>query len=666
LRKLAWLLTLLGSAPLGAESLRETVSRYERAALSPEAVEVAGARLTAGHLEVELTKGTLAAVMAGQERIGLFFAGEGRFTHRSDCPDEFSVLRRDLDRVGHVKPREVDGRITFGDSFSNLLWIEPGRTEAPPPGTAASAAPSGRFDRLRHRFAAILEDGFEQRLAERQLSEKPAPTVWAEFSGGSDDWLYLFDPEEDRSEEIALLQEEQFVRPGRTPELFPIGISEQPIGRSFRAPVPPAVALTRVEAEVTADGEKASVRAVETFDAIEGPRKTLRLNLMSLVRANGRDDVRSWVLDRVADEDGQPVPFVHGNGRVLVELPRPLVPGHPARLTFEMSGDVLYRPSGDSYWLLGFDNWFPQPDLSAQAFSWRCRVRVRKPFLPIASGKQLERSSDGDWNLVTAEIAEPIFLPVVLAGKYHFEEEKIDGRTFRIASYGFANKTATHHLATLAAEVIKFYEPFLGRFPWDEYTIVQIRSLGFGVAPPATMFITDEAFSPHQDDLTKLFSQGLNERYAHEIAHQWWGIQVKWDGPQEQWLSESFAEYCAARLVEKEKGAGHLKSLVADWRRISARSADHSSIALANRLAGEGAFSDRFGLLYGKGPLLLRALDLRLGDETFFTSFKTFLSNRRWRLETTADYENLLEFLTKKSWKEFFDKYYWGTETPTD
>ena len=653
------------AAPLRSETVAEAVARYRQAALPERAFEVSGIRLTSGHLQVELTRGTLAPVIAGSERIGLFFAGEGRFTETSECPEEFPVLRRDLDKVGHVKPQETAARIAVGDSFTSLLWIAPG-SPVETAGGRPVEAPSARYAKHRRRFDAFRQDGFEQRVAERRFSEEAAPVVWAEFSGGSDEWIYRYDPVDDRQESLLLLEEEKFVRPGRTPELFPVPISEQPIGRPFRSPKPPAIALTRLEPEITADGEHATVHVTETLDAIGVPRSIIRLSLMTHVDANGRDDVRKWVLERAATEEGKPIPFAHDREHVLLELPRPLVPGHPIRLTFELSGDVLFRPEGDSYWLLGFEPWYPQPELSEQAFSWRCRVRVRKPFVPIVSGKQVERGSEGDWNTATGEFSEPIFLPVVLAGKYHVEEEKIDGRTYRIASYAFANRTATKHLATLASQIVKFYEPFLGRFPWEEYTIVQIHSLGFGVAPPATMFITDEAFSPHLDDLTKLFSQGLNERYAHEIAHQWWGIGVKWWGPQEQWLSESFAEYCASRLVEKEKGTGALKSLVADWRRFSSKASTHSSIALANRLAGEGAFSDRFGLLYGRGPLLLRALDAQVGDQTFLTSFKTFLSNRKWRFETTADYQNLLEFLTKKPWKDFFDRYYWGTETPPE
>ena len=49
------------------------------------------------------------------------------------------------------------------------------------------------------------------------------------------------------------------------------------------------------------------------------------------------------------------------------------------------------------------------------------------------------------------------------------------------------------------------------------------------------MFITKEAFDPLVET-NQFFTQGINERFAHEIAHQYWGIVVKMPSHEEQWL----------------------------------------------------------------------------------------------------------------------------------
>ena len=41
---------------------------------------------------------------------------------------------------------------------------------------------------------------------------------------------------------------------------------------------------------------------------------------------------------------------------------------------------------------------------------------------------------------------------------------------------------------------------------------------------------------------------------AHEIAHQWWGHQVGWQGYRDQWLSEAMANYAAVLYGRNELG----------------------------------------------------------------------------------------------------------------
>jgi len=424
------------------------------------------------------------------------------------------------------------------------------------------------------------------------------------------------------------------------------------------------MALRRVAPQIEADGEEAKFTVVETVETRERPSRVLLFHLRSRIFAASALDVRKQKLLRVVSESGDPLPFDHRQGRLLVELPGPLAPGKPATLRFEMEGKVLHRPSGNSYWLLGFEPWFPRPAVGTVPFEWKCTLRVRKPFVPIVSGKTVDRREEGDWNIVTAEFDKPVWLPVVLAGRYSLEEKIVDGRTIRVASYAFLNHRASEQLIRLASQVIKFYEPFLGTFPFTEFTIVEINAYGFGIAPPATMFITQEAFSPHRDDVTKYFSKSLNARFAHEIAHQYWGNQVGWGRDEDEWMSESFAEYCSALQIRREKGDSAYRIMVDGWKGGMEEVGGRATLPTANRLEGERAFRDRYHLLYGRGPYLLYALHRDLGDETFFTFLKTLQSNLKWKTGSTALVEDLLHFLTKKSYSGFFDRYFWGTEMP--
>jgi hypothetical protein len=647
-----------------AETLSAQVDRYAHPTLGKDAVTVANVALEVGHIKVTLEKGVVAPVLGGTEPIGFFFSGEGKWTYASDTPEEWPVMRHDADKATRWKAKDEGKSLVVSDSFDDLLWLAPG--EKLPAGTAGGAVPENGFRKHLERFARRKTDSVAQRLAYRERMAPAAPFSWVEFSGGKQESIWFRDEVESHAEDLIALKKLEFDSANAPWEWAVETISDEPIGRGFREPPRPDVVLTKVEPRIEAAGEHAKIRVAETWEsAVKEPISTLHVNLRSRVFANSALDVRKNELLKVESADGHAVDFDHRDGRLLLALPEPLAPGHPVSLVFTMEGDVLPPPSHDSYWLLGFDDWFPNAGLNASAYTWRCAVRVKKPFVPIASGKVLSRKEEKEWNTLEVELDHPIFLPVVLGGSYHVEDVTKEGRVFHIASYAYVNHRATEHLATLASQIIKFYEPFLGPFPWKEFTIVEINSYGFGIAPPATMFITREAFSPHEDDVTKMFSKSLTARFAHEIAHQWWGHQIKWPDDEEEWMSESFAEYCSALQVRAEKGNGAYNQVVRDWEGRMKDSGISATLPTANRIEGETAFRDRFGLLYGRGPFLLAVIHREIGEEKFLTFLKTFQSNRKWRTGSSALAADLLHFLTGKSWADFFDRYFWTTQWPT-
>jgi len=274
---------------------------------------------------------------------------------------------------------------------------------------------------------------------------------------------------------------------------------------------------------------------------------------------------------------------------------------------------------------------------------------------------------EGDENILETRVDKPIQWAVILAGKYEVAEEVRGGVTIRVATYAIRNPRGVKQLTDLAETVIAYYEQFLGPFPFSEYNILEINDYGFGQAPPGIMFITSEAFNPLLGDMNQLFSQGINERFAHEIAHQYWGQVVKMPSYEEQWLTEAFAEYCAAFFLKTHRDPSVYKALEKTWKRHAAYANDAAPIALANQVWDPVTeFEIRTGLLYAKGPLLLAALHKELGDETFLTFLKSYQKSFAWKFGTTKHLAGLLQFLTKKDYMPFFEKYYWGTEMPKE
>ena len=87
---------------------------------------------------------------------------------------------------------------------------------------------------------------------------------------------------------------------------------------------------------------------------------------------------------------------------------------------------------------------------------------------------------------------------------------------------------------------------------------------------------------------------------AHEVAHAWWMLASPLT--EDFWLVESAAEYCAVRYIEHAFGREEAERFLAEKRTASAEAGPVMGHGRPNRVQ-----------LYQKGPLLLVALEQRIG-----------------------------------------------------
>ena len=633
---------------------------------------VEGLRLSTGHLTLTLVRGDAILVLAGDQVVGLFFRGQGTLEHVSVDPVEGPVVSYNVRKNTGLTLAPEGKALRIRGSFEEVLWLAEARALPALPPAVSSATPAEAFARHVKRFGRIHASPAAHQFAAWRLNTSDRPFVRAEIAGGGEDLVYVFDGADAKSETLLSVSKRRLRDTALEDRLDLTVLSDQPVGRDRKDTLPPRFVVTDVDLAVTAsDGKDVSISVTETIRALAEPTSVLVMDLWDTrfaVTNVGGLEPRRLRLKGVFDESGASLPFDHRRDEVVVGLPVPLAPGKPAKLRFELEGDILYRPGGDNYWELGVGAWFPQPDLSGQYYTVHATVKVRKPFLPFAPGRTVRRVEEGDWNVLETRIDKPVQFMVVLAGKYGFDEATENGVTVRVASYGRKNDMGIKKLLKLAHKVIAYYEPFLGKFPFEEFNIVEIHSLGFGQAPPGFMFITSEAFSPIGEQINQLFSRGVNERFSHEIAHQYWGHVVKMPDAEEQWLTESFAEICAGLFVRDLRGKSDFQGLVDGWRSRGKDATETAPIPLANRIRNDGdpgvAGRDRTYLLYFKGPWILNAIRQEIGEQAFLTFLSSVQATFRWKFANTKNVETVVEAVTKKDWKPFFDAYYWGTAMP--
>jgi len=647
--------------------LLATVEQFDHLTLG-NAVLVGSMTVRTGHLECKISGGHAAPVLAGDATVGFFFEGRGEMQYVSADPVEAPVVIFNAKKASSLKPEKTDQGVRLTDKFTRLLWIAQGEPLPALTGTASTPL-TASFTAQREMFGRFRSAPLSYDYATQRLDAPAKALVRVEMDGGSDDVIYRRSDLGDGWEGLAILRPTESRDPEMRKFTFQTQISRQPVQRDRRDPPNPRVVLTDVDVDLRASaGKDASMTVVESLVPIGRPLSVLRLNLDSTIYTTfgGNLAKRAERLRKVTDEAGRALEFVHGYDETLIQLAEPAAPERPIKLKFEIDGDFLVSPAGDSYWELGVHDWFPQPSLAGQLYTFHALVRVKKPFVPFAPGKTIRRTTEGDENVLETRVDKPICFAVILAGRYTIYEEVKGGVTIRVATYALDNPRAVKQLANLTGSIIQYYEEFLGPFPLPEFNIIEINDIGWGQAPPGTMFITKEAFNPIMTAHTgQGGSRGVNARFAHEIAHQYWGTVVKMPSLEEQWLTESFADYSAALFMKAYKNEAEYKAIVSEWRGLSSwADADEIPISLANDAAGLNRFDLRYGLLYNKGPALLYALHKELGDEAFFTFLKSYQKSFAWKFGTTKMVAGLLQYMTKKDYMPFFDKYYWGTEMP--
>ena len=664
--------TLVHCLPLSlfaASPLTDFVAAASSPKLGVEAASVTNVAWTVGHLTIHFASGSMSRVLAGNEPIGVYFKGNGSFEYQTVEASELSVVDHNVKAVAHVKMTADATHATLSQDFADVLILGLGVPMPEVSGTGgaalgeAFAQHAALYDRLRGTPPSHV-------LAVQKFSFPTAKRVMAQFSGGRDNILYDYDDVEDHDESLLTVAPlASFTGDKRIQQrLYPNVLSDQPVGRDHWTAAKPPFALTALDLALTGDGDNAKAEVTETIVRPVAGENVLRFSMLNEEIVKENVAARTFHVRSVTDEQGHPLPFDHELADLVVAVDGLTSP--TIKVKFTIDGDFLVREGGDSAWQLGLgEPWFPLPrQLGAMAYTVHSLVKVKKPFVPFTPGKTLARREEGDYNVVETVLDKPVPFTMVQAGKYQIYEEKRGERTVRVATYGLRNDRASRQLTNLAFGIIEYYEFFLGPFPWPEFNIIQMNTYGYGQAPPATMFITSEAFQPTQSFEDQIFSQGINERFAHEIAHQYWGYVVRESSNEETWLSESFAEYSAALALRKlmPNGEGVYNKLVSTWRGGAKMGVNIAPIPYANRIEGDrsNSFRQRFALLYEKGPYLLYTLHKEVGDVPFLTFMKSYQKSFAWKGGTTKDVAGLLGYITKKDYKPFFEQYYWGIAMP--
>jgi aminopeptidase N len=148
----------------------------------------------------------------------------------------------------------------------------------------------------------------------------------------------------------------------------------------------------------------------------------------------------------------------------------------------------------------------------------------------------------------------------------------------------------------------------------------------------------------------------LERTVIHEIGHQYFYGMVASNEFEEAWLDESFTSYAEDRLMEQEYGVPSNLALQASL---------VSTPQPLNLETWKYTTADSYTRnVYIRGKLVLKDIERQTGTKTMDAIMLAYARKYRFQHPSTADFQKIVEKVTKKSWQTYFDQYVYSGGSP--
>ena len=360
-----------------------------------------------------------------------------------------------------------------------------------------------------------------------------------------------------------------------------------------------------------------------------------------------------------------------GSVDVAVQFREPLVRGTPVKVTFAYEGrDVVVKAAGSNVYSVGArTSWYPNlgsfDDVATYAMTFRYSSRDDL----IAVGEQVSERTEGGQKVAVWRSQAPIRVAGFNYGDYQKRSQTDAQSGISADVYVIRDATIPRHGGDTSRGRHQYsprrrslFRPDAVFAPLDH---AAAGSRSGAIMANAGLSLDDFLHRRHRPgsritDSTRAPSQGLKEFGNtvawHEVAHQWWGHQVGWASYRDQWLSEGFAEFTSALLLEVNSGK---RKADAFWEQKRGE-VFGKTIGVANHEAGaitQGARlrthrSPQAGqaIMYSKGAFVVHMLRMMMYEEgrpdpdaPFKAMMSDFVKTWSGRNPSTDDFKAIAE-----------------------
>ena len=167
-----------------------------------------------------------------------------------------------------------------------------------------------------------------------------------------------------------------------------------------------------------------------------------------------------------------------------------------------------------------------------------------------------------------------------------------------------------------AQRALETYERRFGEYRYPVLTLAEVHFSFSGMEYPGLVMISD-----------RLIAQGgenLEYAVAHEVAHQWWGIQVGSDGWRQAWQDESLCEYALLCYLEDVHGQSVREEVAFTRIETALRITYQPGLTPGAPLDYFPSLSTYTQAVYRRGAALWTALETYMGKESLEAALREY------------------------------------------
>lgn len=304
---------------------------------------------------------------------------------------------------------------------------------------------------------------------------------------------------------------------------------------------------------------------------------------------------------------------------------------------------------------------FDQPDLKA-----RYTLSLDTPATWVAMSNGPVQSDEVEAKRRVFRFAEtdpiPSYLFSFVAGQFETVEREFRGRQMSLLHRETDKEKFARNIDAIFeahADALDWLESYTGiAYPFEKFGFALIPDFPYGgmehvgaVQYRASSLLLEE--SPSQNQL-------LNraQLIAHETAHMWFGNLVTMRWFDDVWTKEVFANFMADKIVNPQfPDTDHaLNFLASHYPQAYGVDRSEGANPIRQPLDNLNLAGQMYGpIIYHKAPIMMRQLELLLGEEAFRKGLQSYLNRYAY---ANATWPALIEILDKRtdidlaSWSE--------------